>query len=290
MNLCNINLFVNQQTADKSMTNQINQNKTVMSIHIAEPKQRFLIQTDKEISSVERAAFYLLDFPCVRSTLQDLLLGVPKAPDKTLCPVGSVEFFRAWLYHLELHEPEPIDYPQELEQFLGRDINQFNDVKSIPPSMFPVFVKPVATKAWTGFVANKPEDIAQLRGSVWTSSVVEFREEFRAYVQGKRMLFVSRYDDLEDGCETPSSQVMAFISDMIDALSAPSSETRLDAYALDVGVCADGEIRLIELTDAWACGLYRPDTPKYQGYRMDYFKWLYARWGQIAELGLDQIP
>ncbi len=265
-----------------------------MSIHITEPEQRFLIQTDKEISSVERAALYLLDFPCFRSTLHDLRTGVPKSPDKTLCPVGSVEFFRAWLYHLELHEPEPVDYPQELRHFLGRDINRFSDIESVSPSLFPVFIKPVATKAWTGFVANSPkeipDDISKLKYPVWTSSVVNFHEEYRAYIQNGRVLFVSRYDEFEDGQETPSPQVMWFIQGMIDALSAPTSKTKLNAYALDVGICEDGEIRLIELTDAWACGLYRPDASKYPCYRQDYFKWLYARWGQIAELGLDQIP
>lgn len=250
---------------------------------------RFLVQTDKEISGVERAALYLLDFPCVRSNLSELLLGVPKAPDKTLCPVGSVEFVRAWLYHLELHEPEPVDYPRELRQFLGRDINQFSNAASIPSSLLPVFIKPVATKAWTGFVANRPEDIpegdAKLKWPVWTSSVVKFHEEYRAYIQDERILFVGRYDDFEDGYEAPPPQVMAFIQNMIDHLSSQVVETRLAAYALDVGICTDGKIRLIELTDAWACGLYRPDTAQYPSYRLDYFKWLYARWEQIAGLG-----
>ncbi len=68
---------------------------------------RYLIQTDKEVSVVERAALYLLDEPFERSDMANLS-ALDKNP--SLCPVGSVEFVQAWIRHLGLVEPKPIDY------------------------------------------------------------------------------------------------------------------------------------------------------------------------------------
>ncbi len=251
---------------------------------------RFLMQTDREISSVERAALYMPDKPCVRASLA----GIEAATaDRQLCPVGSVEFVRAWINHLGLKEPQPVDYPVVLREFMGRNLLRFDDPKQIPLiTSFPVFIKPVATKAWTGFVAKERGEVVSLTGPVWVSDVVEFHEEYRVYVKGGHILFASRYDEFEDGYEDPPVTVMDAVRHMIDSLASQLFETGpwlSPVYAIDIGICKDGQVRLVEITDAWACGLYKPNTTRYPHYRRDYFDWLYARWSQIAWLSASQV-
>ncbi|WP_298128441.1 ATP-grasp domain-containing protein [Ferrovum sp.] len=236
--------------------------------------------------SVERAAFYMLDEPYVRASLDGI--GATTA-DRQLCPVGSVEFVRAWINHLGLEEPQPVDYPAVLRGFMGRNLLRFDDPKQIPfITSFPVFIKPVATKAWTGFVAKERGEVTDLSGPVWVSDAVEFREEYRFYVKDGRILFVGRYDEFEEGYESPPAKVVGVVQRMIVALASSLVEIGpwlSSVYALDAGICTDGLVRLVEITDAWACGLYKPDAALYPAYRQDYFAWLYARWEQIAGIG-----
>jgi hypothetical protein len=246
---------------------------------------RYLIQTDKEVSVTERAALYLLDEPVERSDLANLSV-LDKNP--SLCPVGSVEFVQAWIRHLGLVEPKPIDYPFSLYKFLGREVWMAQGVHLLLVSSFPLFVKPVATKAWTGRVLTRDSDLTGLDGPVLVSDVVQFNEEFRVYVlkQGTdsaKILFVGRYDNLDCGLETPPLDVISKANEMIQVFERGAGDHSYPcAYALDIGITDSGRVLLVEVTDAWAVGLYKPDTGIYPGYRKDYFNWLHARWEQIV--------
>ncbi|QKE37434.1 ATP-grasp domain-containing protein [Ferrovum myxofaciens] len=254
---------------------------------------RFLIQTDKEVSTVERAALYLLDEPFERAALNDL---GDFNHDASLCPVGSVEFVRARIAELCLPVPKPIDYPFSLSGFFGRYIRLYGDCRLLPPDSFPVFVKPVVTKAWTGKVLTKDSNLSDLPGLVWISDVVAFKEEFRVYVLKRgtgpaKILFISRYDEFEDGPESAPPEVVLKANEMIQLFEKEGFENGGEnvrsmhhpcAYALDLGITTDGQILLVEVTDAWAAGLYKPASGLFPNYRNDYFDWLYARWQQIA--------
>lgn len=246
---------------------------------------RYLIQTDKEVSVVERAALYLLDEPFERSDLANLS-ALDKNP--SLCPVGSVEFVQAWIRHLGLVEPKPIDYPFSLYRFLGREVWVTQGVHLLLASSFPIFVKPVATKAWAGRVLTTDSDLTGLDGPVLVSDVVRFNEEFRVYVlkQGTdpaKILFVGRYDNLDCGLETAPLGVISKAKEMIQVFERGAGNHSYPcAYALDIGITDTGKILLVEVTDAWAVGLYKPDIGAYPSYRKDYFKWLHARWEQIV--------
>ena len=57
-------------------------------------------------------------------------------------------------------EVDDYDYPDELKSFLGRNIwvDKFDNVLS-SSEMWPIFVKPIRNKAFTGFVLRSETDV-----------------------------------------------------------------------------------------------------------------------------------
>ncbi len=184
------------------------------------------------------------------------------------CPVGTVEFCRAWRHGLSIPEPAPLDYPPCLRAFLGREVRQHADCSGIPVGQW---IKPVRTKAWQA-QRVAPGAIPPSGGPVWSSEHLTLRGEFRVYVLADRVVGAGRYDDgADDGLAFDASVVDQMIATYRAASEAPA------AYALDVAVLADGRTILIEVTDAWAIGYYRGSlAPR------NYVRMLWARWREIA--------
>lgn len=248
--------------------------------------------TGVEARAVTTAAM-LMNVPLRRAALEDLQGLSPteasqffrSTPARGVLPVGSVEFVRAAMAALGVPEPENITYPPTLADFLRRDVRR----TTAGAVLGTWFVKPVTTKAFTGFVfdtMSAPEDYPEHEREsyaafmalephteVWISEPVRFVSEWRYYVQGGQVIGAARYDPdgAEDAPEPDRETVARAAIAMAAAPGAPA------ACSLDFGVLESGETALVEANDAWALGLYgRGLGPR------EYATLLTTRWQQIA--------
>lgn len=186
------------------------------------------------------------------------------------CPVGTVEFCRAWMHASGMDEPDPLDYPPPLRGYLRRCVQRFGSPQDALDGWW---VKPVATKAWEAFRCTTKKPAPRLDGPIWCSSHLPIAAEFRAYVLGAKLCGVARYDDAEGPDEAPPA-VTDFALRAVSAYSR--SGTAPAAYALDVVLLTDGTAALLEVSDAWALGKYKGVNP------LDYAKMLLARWAELC--------
>lgn len=153
------------------------------------------------------------------------------------------------------------------------------------------FVKPVATKAFTGFVfdtlgdptALGEHDRAQCEAflgldpaaPVWVSEPVTWRSEVRFYVLDGKIVGEGHYDEGPDDALLPErSAVGEMVRQVCSSQNAPV------AFALDAGVLECGATALVELNDAWALGYYSGTLTARQ-----YLQMLWRRWRQMASMG-----
>ena len=186
--------------------------------------------------------------------------------------VGGVSIIREHLasYGIIIQE---YDYPEELSGFLGRRIwtDTFSSVLSNPGS-WPVFVKPVRDKLFTGTVLRSETDIPRIGRispdePVLCGEPVVFRREWRAFVRYGKIFDVRPYRGSWDACYDPS-------------VFGRAVETFRDApagYAMDFGVTEDGRTLLVEVNDGFALGCYGADP-------VQYAKLLSARWCELARI------
>jgi hypothetical protein len=168
-------------------------------------------------------------------------------------------------------EPEPLDYPPALGDFLGRKIwrTTLAEVRSM---VEPVFVKPVAYKAFTGFVWTA--DASSRRHlvthgddtPVWCSERVSFEAEYRAFVLYRKVIGVRLYKG--DWSKAPSR-------DIVEAAVKAMGRRAPHAYCLDWGVADTGKTLLVEANDSFAFGHYGLAP-------VSYARMLSARWHELA--------
>lgn len=244
----------------------------------------------------------LMGVPTQRISLKDLQAKLEAraslaAHEGEILPVGTVEFVRAAMGVRGLPEPEPMGY-EPVADFLRREIRP-GVIYELKALREPIFVKPVATKAFSGFVydprpgaprteyqAEQLATIAKLKPStrVWLSEVVEFVCEWRYYVDAAgRILARARYDaDGSDDTPEPTAEV---VRNAINAtVSALEARGNAHPFAVDVGVLTNGRTAIVELTDAWAIGLYgHARTPAGAPWKaQDYIEFLQLRWRSIV--------
>ena len=138
---------------------------------------------------------------------------------------------------------ENIDYPQELNKYLGRKIwlSTSNTINS-NPDLWPVFMKPIENKRFKGRVIASPKDLIRC-GSyyedypVYCSEVKDFIAEFRVFVLYGEIIDVRRYSGRWD-VHCDKAIVEACVHDFINAPNA---------YALDFGITSDNQTLLIEI-------------------------------------------
>lgn len=199
-------------------------------------------------------------------------------------PIGTVEFVRRAMHLAGIMEPPNYSYPEVLYDHLHRHIKQMRAGNVIGRQ----FVKPVATKVFTGFVFDTLEDpenpACQHRVQyneflalpptelVWVGEPVVWLSEYRYYVMDGQVLGYGRYDDGPDNAPIPDAGA---VEDMAKTLSASAGAPA--AYVLDVGVLDGGETALVECNDAWAVGYYTGTLSP-----ADYVQMLWARWSQLA--------
>ncbi len=184
--------------------------------------------------------------------------------------VGGV-FPTKWKLELLGCKYPELDYPEELEVYLGRKIwkSKINTVNS-DPDMWPVFVKPYIDKKFTGRVVRSTEDLIGCGScyenyDVICSDVVNIKTEWRAFIRYGRVLDVRRYKG-DWRLHYDPSVIEECVSDY---RSQPA------AFAMDFGVTEDGKTILIEVNDGFSIGSYGL-------FHIDYAKLLATRWAELV--------
>lgn len=184
--------------------------------------------------------------------------------------VGYVGVVRKRLSDFGITTPE-MDYPEVLYPYLGRKIwnSTINEINS-NPDLWPVFVKPVEDKKFTGVVVRSPKDLIGCgaygeNADVICSEVLDIRAEWRVFVRYGTILDVRPYKGnwrIHYNHEIIERAVREFAD-------APKG------YAIDFGVTADGKTILIEVNDGYALGSYGL-------MQIPYAKLLSARWAELT--------
>ena len=187
--------------------------------------------------------------------------------------VGYIADVHAALFKLGITPPPGLNYPEELQQFLGRKIwqSQINYIAK-HPELWNVFVKPTTdTKKFTGRVVRSPKDLIScgdesVDTEIWCSEPVNFLAEWRCFVTYNEILNVRLYKG--DWALHFDPQV---IRDAVTAFtSAPAS------YAIDFGVTDAGKTLLVEVNEGYSVGSYGL-------FSTEYARFLSARWAQMTD-------
>lgn len=233
----------------------------------------YVLQADPLVSRIEcnvvRHAAMIDDAFIIRQrrTLDELrTVAEGSVMQAGLCPVGSVEFCRAWMRAVGAPEPPALDYPAPLSGALGRQIRRCSLIDAPLGS----WIKPVSTKAWEAHVKVAGESGDE---SVWWSPYLPpeiWRGEWRIYVVDGKIVGEGRYDDGADEHLSPDRvKIAEWVASYEQSGSAPAG------YALDVGLVGD-QFLLIEATDGWACGYYKGTCAPRK-----YARLLGTRWRQL---------
>lgn len=185
--------------------------------------------------------------------------------------VGYVGTIRQRLKQLNRQITE-MDYPEELSDYLGRKVwkTTMLDVSNAPET-WPVFVKPLEDKQFTGVVVHSTKDligcgIQGVNQEVYCSEVLDFKAEWRCFVRYQEILDVRPYKG--DWRLHYDSTVIE--NAVRDYRTAPAG------YAIDFGLTQDGRTLLLEVNDGYALGCYGL-------MHLHYAKLLSARWAEMTE-------
>ena len=189
--------------------------------------------------------------------------------------VGGISTVRRKMAEWGIALPE-YNYPREMERYLGREVwlDELGAVLS-DKSKWPVFVKPVKNKVFTGFVLRSENGIPKLREAkkdepVLCSTPVEFFSEWRAFVRYGRICDVRPYRG--DWRYTYDTEVLK------QAVQAYKDSPA--GYAADFGVAEDGRTLLIEINDGYSLGCYGMEP-------VEYARLLSARWCELVGISDD---
>ncbi|MCR5167531.1 MAG: ATP-grasp domain-containing protein [Oscillospiraceae bacterium] len=184
--------------------------------------------------------------------------------------LGGISLVRQRLNELGLSLPD-VDYPDELSEYLGRKIwmSNINTVNS-SPELWPVFIKPVKSKIFTGRLVRSPKDLIGCGNSetdveIYCSEPVEFVAEYRCFVRYSRIIDVRSYGG--NWKITPDSGIIE--------KCVASYKHSPKGYALDFGVTDNGRTLLIEANATVSIGSYGLNV-------IDYAKLLSARWAELT--------
>lgn len=256
------------------------------------PKFSIVRQTDTSRVEERIAVHFAMteDVPIRSVSLQALDSCSDLLHQGQTLPIGSIEFTRKAMLLAGITEPANISYPQPLQSYLHREVKQ----RTAGSVLGHWFIKPVTTKAFTGFVFDtlgNPEHLsfharAQYNAflalppetQVWISEPVVWLSEYRYYVLHGEVRGEGRYDDAADDMPVPDAST---VGEMARAFAC--AEDAPAAFSLDVGVLGTGETALIEINDAWSLGYYQGTLS-----HRDYIEMLWARWQQL--IGMRHLP
>lgn len=189
---------------------------------------------------------------------------------------GSLQVTLPALKQLGVDHYRNDDYPQELEQYLHRNV-WFSSMKYFRQriendgEVAPVFIKPAhKVKRFTGRVVSTLDDLAPLSHiggnlELHCSEPVRWVSEYRVPVIHGKIQGYFWYDgDKSIAVDKAEVEKMAH-----DYVMAPW------AYCLDVGVLDTGETALVEMNDAFSIGMY-------EGMEACYPDLLATRWKELT--------
>jgi hypothetical protein len=173
------------------------------------------------------------------------------------------------LTKLGIPHPSPMDYPEEIQECLGRRVWK-TTMGEVRGTTQPVFLKPFQHKAFTGFIYRGPTreavrtSLLSDEDPVWCSEVVNFVSEYRVYVKDGEILGAYLYKgDWSHALDRWTVE---------GAVRAYKSSPR--AYSLDFGI-TQGYTRLVEANDSFALGNYGLPSPLYA-------QMIEARWEELT--------
>lgn len=154
-------------------------------------------------------------------------------------------------------ETNNIDYPEVLNKYLGRKIwtDKINHINS-HPELWPVFVKPVEDKKFTGVLIKEPKDLIGCgsyfeNADILCSEPVDFIYECRGFVYYDKLIDLRPYKgDFKDMNKINTQVIENAIKDFTTWKERPS------ACSLDFGVTKEGKTLFIEMNSAYALGCY----------------------------------
>jgi hypothetical protein len=218
------------------------------------------------------------------------LLGIETAPFYGFGDIASLDLthetivcgyvgdVREAFKRLNCPELGNIDYPKELEEYLGRHVRA-DKLGNVRYSTDRFFLKPVQQKAFSGHVRTGthadalrivtiPDDT-----DVWISDIMNFVSEHRVFVMYGLPVGIRWYKG--DPFVTPNKAV---IKEVVEKFCVDGSYVRNDvphACTIDFGVTNDGNTRLIEVNEGFAFGGYGLGS-------VTYARMLDARWRQVV--------
>lgn len=191
-------------------------------------------------------------------------------PDNVV--VGYIGDVHRALSKLGIEIPQEVNYPDELQELLGRKIwqSRINYIAS-HPELWNVFVKPARhSKKFTGRLVRSAKDLIGCGDEfedteVYCSEAVNFVAEWRCFVRYGHILDVRKYAGDWRSHFDPRvvEKAIALYS------SAPN------AYALDIGLTDCDRTFVIEVNDGYSLGCYGLLSHEYA-------KFLATRWAQIT--------
>lgn len=187
--------------------------------------------------------------------------------------VGSVEALSYFFSKNSITIPTPIDYPSTLSHLLKREIKKIA-ISKLTNQQFPLFIKPVKCKLFTGKVFETLEEFTHnvkidTYETVYISVPVKWTSEWRYYIHHGNIIASSNYSG--DESLKPDIDIVIEAVNQLEKNGFPTSN-----YAIDFGVLVCGNTALVEVNDAWALGAYSDIT-----YR-EYFQILSSRWNEIV--------
>ncbi len=199
----------------------------------------------------------------------DLPAGL--SPDEIVC--GNLGDVWEALEKLGVPRPPPLDYPPHLDWLLGRRIDRVSlgDVRALTERRH---VKPSESlKLFGGFVYDPLDPRSRLAIAVYPDDVpcyasedVDFVSEYRCFVR----------DDAPVGIRHYRGDAFVPIDKGTYNRAIRCCKGKMPAaYAIDLGVTADGRTLLIEANDAYAIGSYGLTS-------IVYARFLEARWNELV--------
>ncbi len=241
-------------------------------VFIAKGSDQFL--SKEIITESTYSAFYGFSMMGAEIVFFDAKENPPEGLQRDDIVVGWIGHVKRAVSNLGIEPPKDIDYPDSIKPFLGRKIWKSTLHKIYgDDSTWPVFVKPVKGKQFTGQLVTKLGDLVGLGSQedrdIWCSEPMDFVSEWRCFV---------RYGKLLDGrCYKGNFMVAPDWNVVLDAIDAYKDQPA--AFTIDVGpvLQEDGTHKtfVVEVNDGYAMGGYGL-------FPIQYAKMISARWSEMV--------
>lgn len=160
--------------------------------------------------------------------------------------VGFVEDIIKVSKIMKFNDLKQIDYPNELKEYLYRDIKIINTLDL--PDKYPFFIKPVSIKSFSGRVVNEFRDLIGIINTdlYYTETIHNIISEYRCFILNGEIIGVKHYSGCPYICIDKN-----ILNDMIKKYTSAKN-----AYSLDIGITDKGLNILIECNNGYSTGNY----------------------------------